>query len=150
MDQRPLAARGVNQPDRLQILINTLREDRETPNSPPIRDTVTLKDILDKYTLTLGLQNAHLPWRVGLRPDPFYPSPARKRIGGSRRTPGGGPVLDRVGFPDSPGSDPRITQRWPASTRPLPLFSPPRETFLPSLSLPSRPSCQNYPPSPLV
>jgi hypothetical protein len=60
MDQRPLAARGVTQPDRLQIPIDTLREDRDTPHPRPIRETVTLKEILDKYTLTLGLQNAHL------------------------------------------------------------------------------------------
>ena len=60
MDQRPLPSQGVNRPDRLEIQIITQREERENPNSPPTRGAVSLKQLLDKYTLTLGLQNAYL------------------------------------------------------------------------------------------
>jgi hypothetical protein len=60
MDQRPLPSRGVTRPSRLEIQITALREEREDPSLPPTRAALSLKQLLDKYTLTLGLQNAHL------------------------------------------------------------------------------------------
>ena len=60
MDRRPLPARGVNRPDRFEIQITTLREEREDPGLAPTRGMLSLRQVLDKYSLTLGLQNAHL------------------------------------------------------------------------------------------
>ena len=60
MDQRPLPSQGVNRPDRLEIQVTTVREERENPGLPPTRGALSLKQLLDKYTLTLGLQNSYL------------------------------------------------------------------------------------------
>lgn len=60
MAQFPLPPRGVNRPDRLEIQVTTQREERENPSLSPVRGALSLRQLLDKYTLTLGLQNAHL------------------------------------------------------------------------------------------
>ena len=61
MAQLPLPPRGVNRPDRLaEIQIDTLREERDNPGLTTVRGALSLRQLLDKYTLTLGLQNAHL------------------------------------------------------------------------------------------
>ena len=60
MDQRPLPSQGVNRPDRLEIQVTTLREERDNPGLSPTRGALSLKQLLDKYTMTLGLQNAYL------------------------------------------------------------------------------------------
>jgi len=60
MERSPLPPRSVNRPNRLEIQITAQREEREIPGSTPTRDVLNLKQVLDKYTLTLGLQNAHL------------------------------------------------------------------------------------------
>ena len=60
MDQRPLPSRGVNRAAGLEIQILTVREERENPSLPPTRGALSVRQLLDKYTLTLGFQNEHL------------------------------------------------------------------------------------------
>jgi hypothetical protein len=60
MAQLPSPSRGVNRPDPLEIQISTLREERDNPDLTPVRGALSLRQLLDKYTLTLGFQNAHL------------------------------------------------------------------------------------------
>ncbi len=60
MDRRPLPARSAARPDRLDIQITTVQEERDNPGLIPARGVLSLRQLLDKYTLTLGFQNAHL------------------------------------------------------------------------------------------
>ena len=46
--------------DPWKITIATSRDDIEAPGAPAIRGALTLRQLLDKYSVTLGFQNAHL------------------------------------------------------------------------------------------
>ena len=46
--------------DYWKITIATSRDDIDAAGAPTIRGAVTLRQLLDKYSITLGFQNAHL------------------------------------------------------------------------------------------
>jgi hypothetical protein len=42
------------------IQVTSTREEFEDPSQLPVRENLTIRQVLDKYTVTLGFQNAHL------------------------------------------------------------------------------------------